>query len=63
MNKKRHQKNLGKKCPECEEGYLYSIFKTVDHDGAEYGDEYIECEDCGYSKKISNKKNKIKLME
>ena len=29
--KKLKQKKIGKRCPECEDGYLYSVFKYQDN--------------------------------
>lgn len=56
---KRKQKNLGKKCSECEDGYLYSVFRSEIRGGAEYSEEYIECENCGNSIRVKNKRSKL----
>lgn len=55
--------NLGKICPECEAGYLYSVNKTEIHNGKDFQDKYIECSNCDYHEKFINKRNKIKYEE
>ncbi len=62
MSRIKKQSNLGKKCPECEDGYLHSVFRNELHGGAEFEDEYIECDECEYSYKINNKRNKIHVL-
>jgi hypothetical protein len=57
MGKKKFQKTLHKVCPECQ-GALMLITDSVEKNGVEYAEQYIECE-CGYRKKYktSNKTN------
>ena len=55
--------NLGRHCPSCEVGRLHTIFKSNDIDGIQYGDDYIECDECDYSEKINAKKNKKHIVE
>lgn len=60
MSKK---KNLGKMCPECEEGYLFTVNKSEQHNGKIFQNKYIECNNCNYYEKITDKRNKIKHEE
>lgn len=60
MNKKLTGKNLGKKCPECEEGFLFSVFRSENRgNGTEFVDQFIECDVCSYVEKTTNKRAKI----
>ena len=56
-DKKKILKKLGKKCPECE-GVLSVVIRTKENDGVEYSEKRIECLDCDYHEKISNKHKK-----
>ena len=49
-------------CPECEEGFLHSVFKSEIINEIERGDTYIECDSCEYSIKVTNKRNKIRYI-
>jgi C4-type Zn-finger protein len=51
-NKKKFQRILEKSCPECE-GFLSLVSRAnVMEDGVEFSEQYIECDECGYSEKI-----------
>ena len=54
MSKKKHQKTLGKSCPECD-GTLELVSESYIRDGVQYTDQYEEC-DCGYKKKFKTNK-------
>ena len=56
---KKKQKRLGKKCPECEDSHLYSVYESETLGGAEYLEEYIKCKSCGYSMRVKNKRSKL----
>jgi hypothetical protein len=55
------KKNLGRRCPECEVGFLETIFHKKMRDGVEYTEEFIECSECDYHQKISKKRDKVSL--
>jgi uncharacterized protein with PIN domain len=57
-DKRKVQKKLGKRCPECD-GVLELVSKITKDDGVEYSEQYEEC-DCGYSErlKVSTKRCK-----
>jgi len=57
MNKKKVQKKLSKKCPDCY-GDLELVIHTTEYDGVSYCDTYEECLECGYQKKVVNKHNR-----
>lgn len=50
-------------CPECEEGYLFTVNKSEQHNGKIFQNKYIECNNCNYYEKITDKRNKIKHEE
>lgn len=50
MSKRKFQKKLGKKCPECD-GTLELVSRITNDNGVEYSEQYVECE-CGYSEKL-----------
>lgn len=54
MNKKKVQKTLKRKCPDCD-SRLELIIRIQKDDGVSYSASYEECSECGYQKKISNK--------
>lgn len=59
-NKKRIQKILSKKCPECG-ARLTVIEETEIVDGISYSIPMIECFNCGYGDLYkNNKKNRVK---
>jgi len=62
MNKKKVQKRLQKKCPECF-GTLEIIVRVKNDNGVTYSASYEECEDCGYCKEIKNKHNRVDKYE
>ena len=53
MDKKKIQKTLNKKCPDCY-GKLELVIRTQNLGGVSYSISYEECSDCGYQKKINN---------
>lgn len=59
MSKKKHQKTLDKRCPECDEP-LQIVSETNVRDGIEYTDQYIECDGCGYKEKFKMSNNNFK---
>ena len=54
MDKKKIQKTLRRKCPDCS-GILELVIRTLKDGGVSYSASYEECSECGYQKKISNK--------
>lgn len=53
---------LKRRCPDCEEK-LYLIRRTQKDGGVSYSCDYEECQECGYSKKIANKHDKVDKYE
>jgi uncharacterized protein with PIN domain len=49
----KFQKVIGKPCPDCG-GSLVKILHEEVRDSVRYYEEYIECEDCNYSKKLKS---------
>jgi C4-type Zn-finger protein len=62
IDKKKVQKTLNKKCPDCD-GQLEIIVCDKNNNGVIYSENYEECSDCGYRKKVNNRKNKVERYE
>jgi C4-type Zn-finger protein len=62
IDKKKVQKTLNKKCPDCE-GQLEIIVHDKDDGGITYFENWEECSDCGYRKRVNNRKNKVERYE
>jgi uncharacterized Zn finger protein len=62
MNKKKIQKELNKKCPDCS-GNLELVIKIKKDGYISYSTSYEECTECGYQKEIKNKHNHIDKYE
>jgi uncharacterized Zn finger protein len=61
-NKKKMNKILGGKCPEC--GNMMASVESVNiKDGVKYYTKTIECIECGYVKPYRNKKNNKKFID
>jgi hypothetical protein len=60
--KRKMQRRLGRKCPECGGELDFVALNTI-KDGVLYSEKIIECQDCDYLEKyhISNKKYKDEL--
>ena len=54
----KFKKGLGKRCPECEVGFLELTLHIKKNGGVEYSEEFIECTECSYHQKIFNKRDK-----
>ena len=57
--KKKKQRRLGRKCPECD-GNLFFVSIETFQDGVKYSEKIIQCSECGYYENfhVSNKKQK-----
>lgn len=61
-NKKKVIKPLRRKCPECD-GALEIVHRVQKDCGVSYSCNYEECQECDYSKKISNKHDRVEKFE
>ena len=62
MGKKgKTNKYLGRRCPECEIGFLETITHSKKNGGVEYFEEFIECTECDYRQKIQVRREKVSL--
>ena len=55
-------KTLRRKCPDCGER-LELVNRTQKDGGVSYSSNYEECQECGYSKKVANKHDKVSKYE
>ena len=62
MNKRKFQRALSKRCPEC--GAKLKMFTHIQiQKGVSYSEEYEECDECEYLEKINNKHNRTEQMK
>jgi len=57
MDKKKVQKTLRKRCPDCY-GKLELVTHIQKNGGMSFDIVYEECSECGYQKKVDNKHNR-----
>lgn len=63
MGYKRNSYNKnGRPCPECGEP-LCEVYRTINKNDIQYHEKFIECQECGFEKKIKEKHNRYKLEE